>query len=631
MTGSILYGQPADIWETNKKLHPEDRSVMLENLLTVNIDLKNDEPHAWAVEKTDILVLKEPRTPFFTQSIYGSSLNEVSQISAYTLVPRRNNYRRVEVNNQQKRFQRDQHIFYDDTYFIALDFEEVQKKGRMQIEYRRDFFHPAFLPGKLFVHHLPCRRSIFRWIVNPDIQMEFRVFNDPEGELEYREYTHQGKNVYEWTAREIETPTMEFNAPPLRAIHPFVAGFIKSYQIEGETIEYMGRPEQLGNIYEDFYLRATTDPTPEMKSLVERFKEETTQTDELVKRAFYWVQDNIRYIAFEDGLRGLIPFDASTVCDQRYGDCKDMSILLVALLKHAGIPAFPAWIGTRDIPQNYSDLPTPAVDNHMIAVYQNEEGEWIFLDPTSNYTPLGIPSSMIQGKEALIRTGNGEFTVAKVPFVSHEKNSRMSKISAQLNGRTLIGTGEVKFTGYPKINNSYHLDRSDRTAVEDYARSVLQKGSNRFVYSQLSVEHLRNRDLPLQLDYHFELRDYAQSFGDQIFVNLNLDRRFAGRTISSNRELPLEYSFAECRNMVVDFEIPEGFEVEYLPDGIKIDDHLFRADISYLHENNIISYHKQLCQKQHLIAPEDFEVWNNHMNNLRQEFNEIVVLKEKTE
>lgn len=626
---SIIVGQPLEIWEANKEHYPDEQSIMLENKLTVHIDLKDDEPIAWAVEKTDILLLKEPRTSFFTQSIYGSSLNEVSQIQAYTLVPRRNNYRRVQVSRKDKRFQRDEHIFYDDSYFISMEFEDVQKKGRMQLEYRRDFFHPAFLPGKLFVHHRPCRRSVFRWIVHPDIEMEFRVFNDPNDNLEYREYHHNGKKVYEWTARDIEVPLLEYQSPPLRELFPFVGAFIRSYKkTDGAVEQYMGSAEALGKMYEDFYSRAEASPSPEIMQIADRLKKITSEPDELVSLAFYWVQDNIRYIAFEDGLRGLIPFDASAVCEQRYGDCKDMTILLISLLKAADIQAYPAWIGTRDIPQNYSDLPTPVVDNHMIAVYKDQNGEWIFLDPTSNYTSFGLPSAMIQGKEALIRTASGNFKVVQVPFISYTQNSRKGSITASLNGRTLEGVGRVSFKGYPKVNTSYLLDRSDRATMEDYARAILQKGSNRFLLSNLSTENLRNRDLPLELAYHFELRDYAQSFADQIFINLNLDRRFTERSIPGSRVFPVEFSFPECRSLVVDLNVPEGFEVEFLPNGVEIDDHLIKAEVNYKLEDNAIKYRKSVCQKQHRIMPEDFETWNKHLQVLRQEFNEIVVLKE---
>ena len=61
---------------------------------------------------------------------------------------------------------------------------------------------------------------------------------------------------------------------------------------------------------------------------------------EKVARIYYWVQDHVRYIAFENGLRGFIPHDAGRVYASRYGDCKDMANLLHEMLRMAGVKSY---------------------------------------------------------------------------------------------------------------------------------------------------------------------------------------------------------------------------------------------------------------------------------------------------
>ena len=45
---------------------------------------------------------------------------------------------------------------------------------------------------------------------------------------------------------------------------------------------------------------------------------------EKIESIFYWVQDNIRYIAYEDGYSGYVPASAQDVLAKKYGDCKGM-------------------------------------------------------------------------------------------------------------------------------------------------------------------------------------------------------------------------------------------------------------------------------------------------------------------
>ena len=115
------------------------------------------------------------------------------------------------------------------------------------------------------------------------------------------------------------------------------------------------------------------------------------------------MQDNIRYIAFEDGLAGFIPATAQEVFKSKYGDCKGMANLMTEMLKLAGLEAYMTWIGTRHIPYDYT-LPSLAVDNHCISTVIIGGKEY-FLDGTEKYIPFGDYAWRIQGKEVLIGKG----------------------------------------------------------------------------------------------------------------------------------------------------------------------------------------------------------------------------------
>lgn len=60
-----------------------------------------------------------------------------------------------------------------------------------------------------------------------------------------------------------------------------------------------------------------------------------------------FVRDRIRYVAIHKGLGAFQPHSASQVYETRFGDCKDMANLLVALFGAHGIEAFPALVSTR--------------------------------------------------------------------------------------------------------------------------------------------------------------------------------------------------------------------------------------------------------------------------------------------
>ena len=129
----------------------------------------------------------------------------------------------------------------------------------------------------------------------------------------------------------------------------------------------------------------------------------TTDVDK-IKAIYYWVQDNVRYIAYEDGYSGYIPSSAQDVLAKKYGDCKGMANLLTEMMKLSGYDAHFTWIGTRHIPYPQS-TPALCVNNHAICTL-NYGGKSYYLDGTESYVPFGENAFRIQGKEVMIANGD---------------------------------------------------------------------------------------------------------------------------------------------------------------------------------------------------------------------------------
>src|SRR6185295_4790856 len=122
-----------------------------------------------------------------------------------------------------------------------------------------------------------------------------------------------------------------------------------------------------------------------------------------IKSIYYWVQDNIRYIAFESGIAGFQPANADQVYKNKYGDCKGMANLLAAMLKIGGYDSRLTWIGTKDIPYDYS-IPSLCINNHMICSVMLKDSLY-FLDGTETYISMGDYADRIQGRPAMIQNG----------------------------------------------------------------------------------------------------------------------------------------------------------------------------------------------------------------------------------
>jgi hypothetical protein len=195
---------------------------------------------------------------------------------------------------------------------------------------------------------------------------------------------------------------------------------------------------------------------------------------EKAQKIYEWVQANMKYVAFEEGIEGFIPRRAIDVYNRRFGDCKDMASILTALLQLAGLKAYFTWIGTRDIPYDYTDVALPITDNHMIAALYLDSG-WIFLDGTDPNCIFGLPSSAIQGKQALIGISKDEYKIVRVPEVSVEKNMLVDSTYITLTDNGIKGHSSVYYNGYWGSDVYDRLMYTDPKETRDYVKYRMAK------------------------------------------------------------------------------------------------------------------------------------------------------------
>ncbi len=344
------------------------------------------------------------------------------------------------------------------------------------------------------------------------------------------------------------------------------------------------------------------------------------------RKIFNRVQDNIRYIAFEDGMRGFIPHKASEILEKRYGDCKDMANMIVSMLRVAGITSYYTWIGSRAKPYRYSQLTSPYVDNHMIATYI-DNGRYYFLDATDNHCPLGYPTAMIQGKEAFILFDSTHYNIQEVPVLEPEKNEVTDSSFIDLEKGKVIGHGKISLTGYAKDNYTYSLLRSEKTTVDNNINMLLNRGSNKFFVDSYHMKNLEDRDRPLLIDYRFHTDDYYSEAGNEIYINMNLDKFMNNEPVPDNRVTPYERGFKVIHHYITTLRIPAGYDLTSLPPDRMYNDSLFSYHIRYLQKDHSIVQDKIVILNYLYVYRSQFERWNDFDRSLGMAYKDFIILK----
>jgi transglutaminase-like putative cysteine protease len=612
-----------------RQKYPGESRIILDTRSDISIDIVNDKLQIDMKNHEETLCMDKNVLYKADQGVSTSGFFKVTQLSAKTLVPTKFGYKAVDVEKfDTSDFSRSS-TFYDDVKSINFTFPKVEEGSRTVIDYTYHINEPRYLSSHYFSNYIPVENSELSVSFPANVNIAYKLMNCDSLKIDFTKKQVGNKIVYQWKANRIPKLSDDDDAPSVSyyAAHMFI--YITDYTVNGMKIKVLSNISDLFSWYQGLVSQINKGASPALKTLVDSLTTNTNGELDKVKNIYYWVQDHIKYIAFEAGRGGFVPRDADVVFTKRYGDCKDMASIINKMLELAGIESYMTWIGTRHLPYRYDDLPLPAVDNHMIVTYKYK-GRYYYLDATPGQHPFNYPSYVIQGKEALIDLKDN-YEVANVPEIDPSLNLQADTIKIKLEGKKIVGSGISYFRGYSRVDMYNHIAQKSKIELTTFLKSYFQKGNNKFLIDNFDVKNLDERDKDLVITYNFNLGDYATIVGNEVFLNMNMDKIETGGEIKDTKTTPLEIKYKKQMINHVIFEMPEGYKITYVPGNSEFKNDLFGFKISYKTESNKVCLTQNFYTNFLLLQHMKFQQWNTMLDSLRTAYKTSVNLKKERE
>ncbi len=611
-----------------KKAWPDFNEIIIEDSQSYDLSIEDKKLKVIQDNHYESMILSENGIQNNSESFSYSELVKLKSYDAWSVVNNNGKEKKIKVTQSNEKLSRDNSVFYNDVKERQLIFPNLETGAKKVYDYQTEFLDPFLLHKFVFGNSLPIKNSTLEIRTGKDINIGYKIFNDPNNAIEFSKSEKKGKWIYKWTLRDVKPVKFESNSPGFLYIVPHIDVYVKDYTVDKTNIPVLDDVPQLFNYYKGFVKNLNKTENAELKAITLGLTAGLTSDKEKMKSIFYWVKDNIKYIAFENGYEGFIPREAGLVCERKFGDCKDMASIITSMASYAGVKGVSvSWIGTRSIPYSYKELSTPAVDNHMIAVFKDGE-EYVFLDGTDKETRYGIPTSFIQGKEALYNEGE-TYKIIPVPIVPAETNEVNEELSLTIENNKLIGSGSVAYNGFSRSNILLQMgDAVNKTRFE-MIKSLVLKGNNKFNLKNYKEENLKDRDKPYQINFNFDLDNYIIKVNKEMYVSLFLDKAFEKLIIEKDRVAKYEFDFLTYTNSVYTLEVPSNYTVKSLPEPFILDNDYFKADFVHQIKGNTVVLSMKLKQKKILLDHPDFEKWNETIKKLKSAYNETIILQEK--
>lgn len=203
--------------------------------------------------------------------------------------------------------------------------------------------------------------------------------------------------------------------------------------------------------------------------------------EERVMRALAFVQNEIRYVSIALGENSHRPAAPSEVLSRRYGDCKDKSMLLVTLLRQAGVEAYPVLLSTTYRRNADAFLPSPHVFNHAI-VKLVVGGRAYFVDPTlsQQFGSLDvIGDAHPQTQVLVVRPGNDKLETTPLPREALYTMLRQENVKLDAFNGTAEMTLTTRFAGLDAERFRQALSSMTAEQLRKYYQGLLDRRYNR--------------------------------------------------------------------------------------------------------------------------------------------------------
>lgn len=524
-----------------------------------------------------------------------TSFNPVEDIDAWVYLPEKNGgYRKVASHTYSVVNPSGDDVFYSDVRAYVASYSGLVKNAHTELRYVIEHTDLTMLPRFVFQdEEMPIAKATFEIVAPRYVNISFVLKGEHTNWIKQEKEENNDVITYRFTATDVPAAKVFHDVPSVLWYEPHIVPYITSYKLPDarRTVEVLNGTDGLyKRMYKYVRNLNMKEDTAITKTVAEVTADDRSASDKAA-HIYNWVQKNLHYVAFEAGLEGFTPREASAVMKRKYGDCKDMTSILVAMYRKAGLDAHFAWVGTRSLPYVLEETPYPFAFNHMICAVRNGD-DWIFVDGTHPLLPFGEIREDLQGKQAMIAIDRNNYKIVTLPEVAPGKNTTVdSTILTFMPGGKVSGSLSQHYRGYRALGVAEIMMYNKADDREKAITALTHRGSGRYHQERYSITPNGSNEMVVYAG--FDVENYVHQVGKQYFFNMNLLRRYSDNHIDlRDRTVSYFFPWKESTKEVVVLEIPKGFRVASVPKPAKgFVDGMWDYNISYevdKHNNTIV-------------------------------------------
>lgn len=337
------------------------------------------------------------------------------------------------------------------------------------------------------------------------------------------------------------------------------------------------------------------------------------------------VYDYVRQHMNWDGSDGIYSDNGvKTAWEKKSAGTSDINLILVNLLRDAGLNAYPLLVSTRDHGHVTTFYPLLSQFNETMAYVLIGDHGYV-LNGADKFNPYSLVPFDVHYTAGYIVDGDAP---RWVPLVNDNKYKAVAVISGVMDDKGRM-TGSAQVVNYDYSKNG--RCKSLKDGMDKFKETYFTKGYTNLKIDSLSVSGQDNDSLPLKQDLQFTSQ--LNSSGQYLFFSPNL---FLGLEknpfVAEQRFTDVNFGYLQSYMIAGSIQIPDGYQYEPLPKNLR----MIMEDTSIVlvrlmqADDNQVNFRISVEFRRPYYLREEYAGFREFYKKLYETLNEPIVIKKKS-
>ncbi len=318
------------------------------------------------------------------------------------------------------------------------------------------------------------------------------------------------------------------------------------------------------------------------------------------------------------------PHPSNEVFINKYGDCKDQTVLAMAMLGEIGVKAYPALFSYTFDPDFEKRLPMASYFNHVIVCIEYE-GVRYYTDPQRKGLYFDETSYDLSGGYVLLLNGEGGM-LDRVPAAKPALYINFSGYRVEINedGSAIFDGSEI----IPRIPSTQIRSAYLNNTEEGRKKMLSSLDASLSSGGTMLERTLNNIDDPyenIKINAKYSRGDFVEVTNDMMMFGMGKWSTKAWP--STERRYPIIFAGNSRTERELVFIIPEGFEILNLPEGIHYETEFATFNRTYEAAGRSIKASDIFEIKMARLPSDGYEDVRNFFNNVSSSSNDTIIIK----